>query len=183
MTERGLTAAVVAVGLAAAVGGCGGSSGSGTSSGSSSGGSGAGTTSPGASKRSAASAQAAARGVKVSLRKVSFGKVLTGPNGHTVYLFQKDTGKKSQCYGKCAKVWSPLTTSGKPQAGAGLKASLLATSKRRGGARQVTYGGHPLYYYDDDKKPGMTEGEGSKEFGAEWYAVGANGKKVEKPGS
>ena len=43
----------------------------------------------------------------------------------------------------------------------------------------MTYGGHPLYYYDDDKKPGTTEGEGSKEFGAEWYAVGANGKKVE----
>jgi predicted lipoprotein with Yx(FWY)xxD motif len=122
-------------------------------------------------------------GVKVALRKVSFGKVLVGPNSHTVYLFLKDTGTTSQCNGKCAKVWAPLTSSGQAQAGSGLNQSLLGTSKRSDGTMQITYGGHPLYYYDDDKKPGMTEGEGKKEFGAEWYAVGADGKKVEKTGS
>jgi predicted lipoprotein with Yx(FWY)xxD motif len=122
-------------------------------------------------------------GVKVSLRKVSFGTVLVGPNSHTVYMFLKDTGTTSQCNGKCAKVWAPLATSGKPQPGSGLKASLLGASKRSDGQMQVTYGGHPLYYYEDDKKPGTTEGEGSKEFGAEWYAVGADGKKVTKNGS
>src|SRR5437773_2242225 len=119
-------------------------------------------------------------GIKVALRKVSFGNVLVGPNSHTVYMFLKDKGTTSQCNGKCAVVWAPLTSSGKPQAGAGLNASLLGTSKRSDGQMQVTYGGHPLYYYDDDKKPGMTEGEGKKEFGAEWYAVGADGKKVAK---
>ena len=122
-------------------------------------------------------------GVKVNLRKVSFGTVLVGPNSHTVYLFLKDKGTTSQCNGKCAVVWAPLTTSGQPQAGSGLKSSLLGTSKRNDGTMQVTYGGHPLYYYDDDKKPGMTEGEGKKEFGAEWYAVGSDGKKVEKKGA
>jgi predicted lipoprotein with Yx(FWY)xxD motif len=121
--------------------------------------------------------------VKVSLTKVSFGKVLVGPNAHTVYLFLKDKGTTSACNGKCAKVWSPLTTSGQPQAGSGLKAALIGTTKRKDGNTQVTYGGHPLYYYEDDKRPGTTNGEGSKEFGAEWYAVGANGKKVEKAGS
>jgi predicted lipoprotein with Yx(FWY)xxD motif len=123
------------------------------------------------------------KGVVVSLRRVSFGKVLTGPNGHTVYLFLKDKGTTSRCNGKCAHVWSPLTTTGEPQAGAGLHASLLATSKRSDGATQITYGGHPLYYYEDDKKAGTTKGEGSKEFGAEWYAVDAKGKKLEKKGS
>jgi predicted lipoprotein with Yx(FWY)xxD motif len=127
--------------------------------------------------------QYGAGGVKVSLRKVSFGTVLVGPNSHTVYLFLKDTGTTSQCNGKCAVVWTPLTTSGQPQAGSGVKASLLATSKRNDGTMQVTYGGHPIYYYDDDKKPGTTEGEGKKEFGAEWYAVGADGKKVTENGS
>ena len=122
-------------------------------------------------------------GVKVALRKVSFGTVLVGPNSHTVYLFLKDKGSTSQCNGKCVAVWAPLTSSGHPQAGSGLKSSLLGTSKRKDGTMQVTYGGHPLYYYDDDKKPGMTEGEGKKEFGAEWYAVGSDGKKVEKNGS
>src|SRR4051794_38051096 len=124
-----------------------------------------------------------AMGAKVALRKVSFGTVLVGPNSHTVYLFLKDKGTTSQCNGKCAVVWAPLTTSGQPQAGSGLKASLLGTTKRNDGTMQVTYGGHPIYYYDDDKKPGMTEGEGKKEFGAEWYAVGADGKKVTKNGS
>jgi predicted lipoprotein with Yx(FWY)xxD motif len=128
-------------------------------------------------------AAAQSKGVKVALSKVSFGTVLVGPNSHTVYLFLKDKGTTSQCNGKCAKVWTPLTSSGQPQAGSGLKASLLGTSKRSDGQTQVTYGGHPLYYYDDDKKPGMTEGEGKKEFGAEWYAVGSDGKKVEKSGS
>ena len=139
------------------------------------------TTSSAAS--SAPPASTPSKGVQVSLRKVSFGKVLVGPNSHTVYLFLKDKGTTSQCNGKCATVWAPLTTSGQPQAGSGLNGSLLATSKRSDGQMQVTYGGHPLYYYDDDKKPGMTEGEGKKEFGAEWYAVGADGKKVAKNGS
>jgi predicted lipoprotein with Yx(FWY)xxD motif len=143
----------------------------------------------GSSKKSSTSASAGsgattkASGVKVDLAKVSFGKVLVGPNGHTVYLFEKDKGTTSKCTGKCATVWTPLTTSGQPQAGTGLSAARLSTSKRSDGATQVTYGGHPLYYYEDDKRPGQTEGEGSKEFGAEWYAVGANGNKVEKPGS
>jgi predicted lipoprotein with Yx(FWY)xxD motif len=123
------------------------------------------------------------KGVGVALRKVSFGKVAVGPNSHTVYLFLKDKGTTSECNGTCAKVWAPLTTSGQPQAGPGLDASLLGSSTRADGPMQVTYGGHPLYYYDDDKRPGMTEGEGKKEFGAEWYAVGAVGKKLEEKGS
>lgn len=177
MNQRGVTAAVAVLALGTAVGACGSSSKSSSASSSSSG-SGAAQTAP-SSSTSNAMAAAKAKGVKVSLRKVKVGKVLTGPNGHTVYLFEKDKGGKSACYGKCAKVWSPLTTTGTPQPGKGLKASLLATSKRRDGMKQVTYGGHPLYYYEDDKKPGTTEGEGSKEFGAEWYVVGANGKKIE----
>ena len=123
------------------------------------------------------------KGIGVALRKVSFGKVVVGPNSHTVYLFLKDKGTTSECNGTCATVWTPLTTTGQPQAGSGLDAAKLGTSTRADGMTQVTYGGHPLYYYDDDKRPGMTEGEGKKEFGAEWYAVGADGKKLEAAGS
>src|SRR3982751_3919658 len=86
-----------------------------------------------------------AGGAKVSLRKVSFGKVLVGPNSHTVYLFLKDTGTTSRCSGKCAVAWMPLTSSGQAQAGAGLKQSLFGSTKRGDGTTQVTYGGHPLY--------------------------------------
>jgi predicted lipoprotein with Yx(FWY)xxD motif len=166
---------VAMVGAAIAVAGCGSSS-SGSSSSSA-------TTPAPAGSTAAAQAAPKSTGVRVSVRKVSFGKVLVGPNGHTVYLFLKDKGTKSNCSGKCAHVWTPLVTTGRPQAASGLTASMLATTKRANGTTQVTYGGHPLYFYEDDKRPGTTEGEGSKEFGAEWYAVGPNGKKVEKEGS
>jgi predicted lipoprotein with Yx(FWY)xxD motif len=97
----------------------------------------------------------------------------------TLYEFEKDKGKKSACSGACAKVWSPLIVKGKPTAGKGLKASLLSTITRTGGAKQVTYGGHPLYHYDDDKKAGQTKGQGSSAFGAKWYVVGTGGKKID----
>jgi predicted lipoprotein with Yx(FWY)xxD motif len=173
MKKRTLTAVSV-VALAVALTACGSSNKKTTSSAASK---------PPPTKPAAAPSRYGSGGIKVALRKVSFGKVLVGPNSHTVYLFLKDTGTTSQCNGKCAKVWAPLTTSDQAQAGSGLNQSLLGTSKRSDGTMQVTYGGHPVYYYDDDKKPGMTEGEGKKEFGAEWYAVGADGKKVEKTGS
>ena len=133
------------------------------------------------SSSSAASTKPA--GPAVALRKVSFGTILTGPNGHTLYLFEKDKGIKSRCNGACAAAWMPFTAQGKPSAGAGLKPALFGTTMRSDGSTQVTYGGHPLYYYIRDKAAGQTTGEGSKAFGAEWYAVGANGKKVENEGS
>ena len=64
-----------------------------------------------------------------------------------------------------------------------MKASLLGTTKRSDGTTQVTYNKHPLYRFVQDKKPGDVTGEGSKAFGAEWYVVGTNGKKIEKKGS
>src|SRR4051812_43763706 len=172
MKRLGVAILAVAA-LALAVGACGSSSKKTSSS--------AATSTPATSSPAPAPAQS--KGVQVSLRKVSFGTVLVGPNSHTVYLFLKDKGTTSQCNGKCAVAWAPLTTSGQPQAGSGLQASLLGTSKRSDGTMQVTYGGHPIYYYDDDKKPGMTEGEGKKECGGEGQGVGADGKKLTKTGS
>jgi predicted lipoprotein with Yx(FWY)xxD motif len=47
----------------------------------------------------------------------------------------------------------------------------------------VKYGGHPLYTFAPDKnKPGSTKGQGVDGFGAEWYVVGTNGKKIEDEG-
>jgi predicted lipoprotein with Yx(FWY)xxD motif len=116
----------------------------------------------------------------VDLKKTGVGDVLTGPDGRTLYLFEKDKSPKSTCSGECANDWPPLMASGKPSAGTGVKASMLGTSKRSDGKEQVTYNGHPLYYYEGDKKTGETAGQGLDAFGAEWYVVGANGSKVEK---
>ena len=48
----------------------------------------------------------------------------------------------------------------------------------------MTYNKHPLYRFKGDaNKVGATKGEGLDAFGAEWYVVGTNGKKIEKKGS
>ena len=78
--------------------------------------------------------------------------------------------------------WPPLITSGKPRAGAGVKASRLGTTKRSDGRLQATYNHHPLYTFVKDTKKGQTTGEGLNIFGAEWYALSPTGSKVERPG-
>src|SRR4051812_17305406 len=117
----------------------------------------------------------------VKTRHTSLGTVLVDAKGRTLYLFEKDTKNKSKCSGKCAANWPPALTSGKPKAAGGAVSSRLGTTKRSGGKTQVTYAGHPLYLFIADKnKPGSVKGEGIDAFGAEWYVVGTNGKKIEK---
>jgi len=88
----------------------------------------------------------------ISLRTTKVGKVLVAANGRTLYLFTADKDKKSTCYGQCVGYWPPLIGA-KATVGAGLKASLLGTTKRRGGKLQVTYGGHPLYFFARTRRP------------------------------
>ena len=110
------------------------------------------------------------------------GRILAGPNGHTLYLFTADRNGRSACSGACAETWPPLTTHGKPVAGRGVQPKRLGTIPRKGGVQQVTYDGHPLYYYAPDGKPGDVRGEGIASFGGEWYAVSPNGHPVENKG-
>ena len=120
------------------------------------------------------SAQTATVGVANS----GLGKILVDSQGRTLYLFKKDSGTKSACFGACATIWSPLRTSGKPTVGSGAHASLVGTIKRSDGKSQVTYHGHPLYRFAKDKKRGDTNGEGLTAFGARWFAVSAAGNQV-----
>ena len=113
----------------------------------------------------------------------SLGKVLVDSKGRTVYLFQKDTGSMSTCSGACATDWPPVTTTGKPTAGSGLTASMVGTTTRSDGTKQVTYNGHPLYTYVGDQKAGDTNGQGVSAFGALWYAVSPSGSTVTAMGS
>ena len=108
----------------------------------------------------------------------SLGQILVDSQGNTLYLFQKDTGTKSECFGPCASAWPPLTASGKPTAGTGTNASMLGTIPRSDGKPQVTYNGHPLYLYSGDSKPGDTNGQGINAFGALWYTVSPQGNQI-----
>jgi len=99
-----------------------------------------------------ASAQAApGAAARLSVRSTEYGKALFGPSGKVVYVFGADRASVSRCYGVCAAAWPPLLTSAKPVAGPGVEAKLLGTTKRKDGRLQVTYNGHPLYYYSADK--------------------------------
>ena len=119
-------------------------------------------------------------GAKVAIAKSSLGSILVDSKGITLYDFVKDKGTTSACYGACAALWPPLTTKGKPLAGHGVRASLLGTTKRKDGTLEVTYGGHPLYYFVTDKKPGQTTGQGVNQFGGPWWVLSAAGKEIHR---
>jgi predicted lipoprotein with Yx(FWY)xxD motif len=69
-------------------------------------------------------------------------------------------------------------TRGKPRARAGVDADLLGTTRRRDGRRQVTYNGHPLYYYVTDTKPGQITCQDVTEFGGTWLVVDPAGTAI-----
>ena len=115
---------------------------------------------------------------QVKAHKSSLGTILVSSRGRTLYLFEKDKRSKSSCYGACAANWPPYLTTAKPKAGAGIKSSLLGTTKRTDGKLQVTYNHHPLYRFKFDTKAGSTKGEAANAFGGHWYAVSPKGVKV-----
>ena len=119
----------------------------------------------------------------VSVADSSLGQILVDGNGKTLYLFEADTSTQSTCSGGCAQAWPPVTTNGAPKAAGGASASLLGTTARSDGTTQVTYGGHPLYSFTGDTKPGDTNGEGSTAFGAGWDVLTPTGEKIEKSAS
>jgi predicted lipoprotein with Yx(FWY)xxD motif len=119
-----------------------------------------------------------ASGSTVEVRSTRLGKILVNSQGHTLYLFKKDSRGKSMCTGECARFWPPLRTSGKPTAGRGVNASKLATIKRSDGKSQVSYNGHPLYTFQQDTRAGQTNGQGVTAFGASWFTLSASGSQI-----
>jgi predicted lipoprotein with Yx(FWY)xxD motif len=108
----------------------------------------------------------------------SAGTVLTDGSGRAVYLWVKDAGGMSACTGACAGAWPPVTTTGTATASGSAKASDLGTITRSDGSKQVTYDGHPLYYFSGDSGPGTATGQGSDGFGAKWWLVAPTGSDV-----
>jgi predicted lipoprotein with Yx(FWY)xxD motif len=159
-------AGVAAVGLLAAA--C--SSGSSTA-----------TSSPSAPASHTASGQAATTTAAISLRTIARipHPALVDSHGRTLYLFEADKNGKPACSGACATAWPPDTATGMPHAGSGINQTLLGTVKRSDGATQITYNGHPLYYFSGDTGAGTAMGQGANAFGAGWYVVGASGSKID----
>ncbi len=118
-----------------------------------------------------------AKGAIVKVVDSDYGRVIADHKGEAFYLFDRESTGESECYGDCATAWPPLLTKGAPRAGDGAKQKLLGTTRRRTGKLQVTYAGHPLYYYKDDT-PGNILCQNVDEFGGLWLVVKPNGKPV-----
>jgi predicted lipoprotein with Yx(FWY)xxD motif len=158
--KKWLMGSATAVALVAA--GCGGASGYG-----------------GSGSASTASPGTALTGAPLDVVKdAKLGKIIVDGKGRTLYDFVIDKGTASVCYGACASLWPPYLTNGTPTAGKGAVANLVGTTKRKDGTTEVTYGGHPLYYYAPDRKRGQITGQALDQFGAPWYALSPAGREI-----
>jgi predicted lipoprotein with Yx(FWY)xxD motif len=175
MTRRtSLRAASAAVALVVA--GCGGASH----------GSGSGTTSSAGKAHGAPAANGPAASGGATLRTITdpkLGQIIVDATGRTLYDFVIDKGTTSVCYSACASLWPPYTTNGRPVAGKGVLPKLIGTTKRRDGSSEVTYAGHPLYYYAPDRARGQITGQALNQFGAPWYALAPSGTEIHIPGT
>jgi predicted lipoprotein with Yx(FWY)xxD motif len=127
---------------------------------------------------SAGGASASGGGTVITTASSSAGTFLTNGSGRAVYLWVKDTGDASTCTGACAGAWPPVTATGTVTAAGSAKASDLGTITRSDGTKQVTYDGHPLYYFAGDSGPGTATGQGSDSFGAKWWLVAPTGSDI-----
>jgi predicted lipoprotein with Yx(FWY)xxD motif len=183
------TLAAVASTVALLAGGCGGSSYSGgTSAGSSAKSTSASSNSPygetqgtsAAASTTGSTSTPASTGVLIVSKHSHDGTILAaGTKRLTVYLFEGDHGSTSTCSGACAQVWPPVTTAAAATASGAAVTADLGTIKRADGTTQVTYMGHPLYFYAKDKDNGDAYGQNVNSFGADWYVLKPSGDKVD----
>ena len=115
------------------------------------------------------------KGTVISASGSQFGSVLYDRSGQAIYLFDAERDARPKCYGDCADAWPPVLTKGEPQHVRAVRKELLGTTRRRDGALQVTYAGHPLYFYANEGKYEVlchnVDG-----FGGTWLAVKPSGK-------
>jgi predicted lipoprotein with Yx(FWY)xxD motif len=116
-------------------------------------------------------------GTTISTGDSQFGEILFDGDDRAIYLFDKENSKTSECYGDCAQAWPPVLTEGEPRAGGGADTKLLGTTERDDGSSQVTYDGHPLYYYVDDPV-GEVLCHNVDEFGGLWLVLEPSGEAV-----
>jgi predicted lipoprotein with Yx(FWY)xxD motif len=112
----------------------------------------------------------AATGTTVTTGDSEFGVMLFDDRNQAIYLFDAETDPTPACYDECAADWPPVLTDGTPQAAGQLRGDLLGTTQRDDGTTQVTYGGHPLYFYAHED-PGQVLCHDVDDYGGTWLVV------------
>jgi predicted lipoprotein with Yx(FWY)xxD motif len=107
--------------------------------------------------------------VRLKKRTVKGHMILVTSSGMTLYALSVEKKGKFVCTksAECTAIWHPLLVPKGKKATGPVK---LGTVKRPEGGTQVTYQGHPLYTFGEDKKPGDAKGEGLKDVGT-WHTV------------
>jgi predicted lipoprotein with Yx(FWY)xxD motif len=114
----------------------------------------------------------------LDVRQTLLGRTLVDGRGRTLYMFKADRANMSNCAGACLTVWPAMSASVKPHASGGAVAAKIGIIRAHG-RRQVTYAGHPLYYYIGDRTRGDVNGEGLNQFGGKWYALRPSGRVID----
>jgi predicted lipoprotein with Yx(FWY)xxD motif len=127
---------------------------------------------PSAAAPSSAASSSAGSAITLKTDNGSAGIWLTDQTGRTLYLYTVDKGTTSACYTGCAPLWPPLIAKGAVQVAGDASAKEVGETTRTDGTKQVTYGGHPLYYYAGDTAPGQTKGQGQQ---GTWFLIGPVG--------
>lgn len=115
------------------------------------------------------------RGVTVTTGSSEFGTMLFDGRGQAIYLFDREGGPRPRCYGVCAEAWPPVLARGTPRVRGVARPDLVETVRRRDGTRQVTYAGHPLYFYAHEG-PGQVLCHDVAEYGGTWLVVTPAGR-------
>ena len=120
---------------------------------------------------------ARASGTVVVAGQSEFGTMLFDNHKQAIYIWELEESPKAECYGDCAVAWPPVLTDGAPRAGTGVQDSLLGTTVRSDGSTQVTYNGHPLYYYAHEG-PGEVKCHNILTHGGYWWVITPSGVRA-----
>lgn len=143
----------------------------------SSSGSSAPASSPGAPSSAATSTPPTEPGTTITTGQSDFGPILFDVKHQAIYIWELEKGTTPQCYDDCAEAWPPVLTEGAPTARGQVDSGLLGNTPRRDGTTQVTYNGHPLYYYAHEG-PGEVKCHNVSTHGGLWWVVTPNGGRA-----
>jgi predicted lipoprotein with Yx(FWY)xxD motif len=115
----------------------------------------------------------------IRVANTNYGRALVDRRGFALYLFTRDPARTTKCDGACAAAWPPYlvkthAVAAEPEA----NTALVGTIRRSDGRLQVTYRGHPLYYYVGDRQPHQVLCQAVTEFGGTWYVVTPGGNAI-----
>ena len=119
-----------------------------------------------------------ATGTVITTGDSEFGTMLFNDKKQAIYIWELEESTEAECYGDCAEAWPPVLTDGAPRAAGSVNNELLGTTKRTDGSTQVTYNGHPLYYYAHEG-PGEVECHNIRTHGGLWWVINPSGIRAD----